>query len=205
MARAKKKSALEWLTEQYADHPVYKIVAPMRADAAARAVKHARQYIKYVTNRLAEHNGDFNAAYPSPKMGDHSIAAQVTKGIRHNAECLVRSAPGKPASYRMGEPWFVVIHEGYCDRYIADTIQAATDQYDLFTLKLVRKIGPCISATIEGNHVWSESTITVAKVDVRECDAMPIEVTERWRTKQIENISKLGKYFPQWPTRLLKR
>ena len=79
-------------------------------------------------------------------------------------------------------------------KFIVDAQNEAARQYDLFVAKLVLKIGKAESATLEGNHVWDHSTLTVVKAGN----------TERWNTKQIWNVSKLGKDFPQWPTRKLK-
>lgn len=58
--------------------------------------------------------------------------------------------------------------------------------------KLIGKIGPVTSATIKGNHVWGHSVLTITNPDA---------VVEHWKTRQIVNVSKLGKLFNQWPTR----
>lgn len=62
-------------------------------------------------------------------------------------------------------------------------------------MKLEMKIGEHLTATLEGNHVWGDSFITVEKANGE---------NERWRTHTILNVSKLGLYFNQFPTRKIK-
>ena len=81
-----------------------------------------------------------------------------------------------------------------CSHFIDMEKRLAADQYDLFVMKMVRKIGPCKRATIKGNHIWGESFLTVSFAD---------KADEIWKTQQIINTSKHGKRYPQWPSRII--
>jgi len=82
------------------------------------------------------------------------------------------------------------------DKFLDDAAAMASAQYDEFICKLIRKVGPCTAATLQGSHVWGYSTLTCSLVD---------GTTQAWRTQQIVNVSKLGKVFNQWPSRQVKR
>ena len=79
--------------------------------------------------------------------------------------------------------------------FIKDAEERASAQYTAFIQKLEMKVGEHTAATLEGNHVWFTSLLTVTKADGS---------TEKWFTQQIANISKLGRPFPQWPSRKVK-
>ena len=79
-------------------------------------------------------------------------------------------------------------------KFIEQSIKDAEAQYDAFVIKLTEKIGVVNAAVLDGNHVWSESVLTVT---------LPTSEEQKWHTKQIINFSKLGKLFFQWPSRRL--
>jgi hypothetical protein len=85
------------------------------------------------------------------------------------------------------------------EQKVADFIEAAklaaNNHYTSFIQKLEQKVGEHAAASLEGNHVWSSSILTVTKVDGS---------TEKWFTQQIMNVSKLGRPYPQWPSRKVK-
>jgi hypothetical protein len=116
------------------------------------------------------------------KMDDYQVCGEITKWreitARHGRPCLVDLVPAGVESY------------------VTRIKKQAADEYQLFVKKLVAKIGDVLAADLDGNHVWSSSTLTVRKADGS---------VERWFTQQIVNVSCRGKYFNQWPTRKLKR
>ncbi len=65
----------------------------------------------------------------------------------------------------------------------------------MFICKLVAKVGEVTEASIAGNHIWGESYLTVTTI---------AGAKQTWKTQQIVNVSVLGNYFNQWPTRLMK-
>lgn len=95
--------------------------------------------------------------------------------------------------------YMLVNHRKPCaDReqaYIGRAVEMAAFEYDMFVWKLNEKIGAHKAASLEGSHVWAESTLTITKDDDSE---------EKWKTKSIINYSKYGNPFNQYPTRLIK-
>ena len=85
--------------------------------------------------------------------------------------------------------------EAKIDRFVAARKEQAAAEYDAFIAKLVKKIGPVVTAELDGNHVWSHSILTVVLKSGEQ---------QRWKTQQITNISKYGKHFNQWPSRKMK-
>ena len=174
-------------------HPVAAAVEPLREDAKKRAVQTGQCQIDRLRETLAQHGDDMEAAYPWPKSYDRDYKAKVAR--IHWVEALVARKPGSPATRRINDPRPVVVDEARVAAYLEQVAAFASAQYDAFIAKLVGKIGACDSATIEGSHVWGYSVLTVTKGDV----------IERWKTRQIVNVSKLGIPFNQWPTRRVKR
>jgi len=85
-------------------------------------------------------------------------------------------------------PHYVIITDKKIEKFINDSRKDASEQYDASVAKLVKKIGPVTDATLDGDHVWNYSILTVAKENGQ---------IERWKTQMIINVSKLGKLFNQ--------
>jgi hypothetical protein len=171
-------------------HPVEIAVAPVKADAIADAEKRARETIERHRAGLEAAGWDQNlwAPYPSSLKGDYHSANRKYRTCSALVEWI------QPTT-RRGEPCIVRMDDEKVARFVKEARELAAEQYDLFVAKLVRKIGDCESATLEGNHVWGSSMLTVFKLP---------GITERWKTQQIINFSKLGKPFAQWPSRKVK-
>lgn len=175
-------------------NPIEAAVAPLEADAVGRAEKYARARVADFVSKLEAAGWDVNlvAPYPSSngiskfeywvKMDDYQVCGEITKWreitAHHGRPCLVDLVPAGVESY------------------VTRIKKQAAEEYQLFVKKLVAKIGDVLAADLDGNHVWSSSTLTVRKADGS---------VERWFTQQIVNVSCRGKYFNQWPTRKLKR
>jgi hypothetical protein len=85
-------------------------------------------------------------------------------------------------------------------RYERDVIEDAEFSYIAYVFKMDAKVGKVTAARLHGMHgnrpgVWSHSHLIVTNEAGQEII---------WRTQQIENRSVLGKYFPQWPSRIVK-
>lgn len=176
------------------NNPIVQAVLPLKKDAAERAKTFAEKKVAELRTELKANNWDCNIVAPYPGgfgMFSHAAFAKykflsaVTEwdyvkqpGSRTpNTPCTVKMAPARVA------------------KWIAECIRDAERQYDLFVMKLTEKIGVTETADLEGNHVWSESILTVT---------IPGGEIQKWKTKQIVNFSKYGKLFFQWPTRLMK-
>lgn len=179
-------------------NPIEAAVAPLKADAILRAEKEAKAAIENVRANLEKCGWDMQIAAPFPFSRDtrwRSDAEIKSARSQHDFfSSLTEMRDGFSYSGRIGAPCLVQMSEDRCNRFIEVSKFEAAAQYDAFVAKLVRKIGVCDSAELDGNHVWGWSILTVRK---------GAEI-ERWKTQQIVNVSKLGKLFNQWPSRKIK-
>jgi len=175
--------------------PVGRAVHPLKAASVAAAEKWAIAYAAKVKVELEAVGFDVDgfAPYPDRASGLQygTISYNLAKDKYAKYHRFVRDLKG---ARRMGEKGEYAWEPTLVARFVQHAKEDAAINYDLFILKLVAKIGACDAAELDGDHVWSHSILTVRKG----------AAVERWKTKQIENVSVLGKYFPQWPTRLLK-
>lgn len=181
--------------------PIGVAVVPMRAVAMDDAEARAKATIARVAEELATFGGDVNAAAPYAdhrKLGYGSVAYHKAKARYALFHGLVTEDKTKTNTntHRMGAPYFVVMSANAEARHIEQAREFAAAQYDMYVLKLNRKVGEHVAAVLEGNHVWGESFLTVTFAGDK-----PAEV---WKTHRIWNVSVLGKDFPQWPSRKVK-
>lgn len=175
--------------------PVGKAIHPLKVEAIDYATQHAAKEIEAIRADLEKHGWDINATAPRARS-DMSRDAYRSAANKHRrySNCTIGV---EKSGWSLGEKAHVVkMDDDGCARYTREYQRGAALQYDMFICKLVTKVGPrAASATIDGSHIWGESVLTVTLND---------GTTQRWRTHQITNRSKLGLWFPQWPTRLLK-
>ncbi len=172
-------------------NPIEVVVAPLKADAMERAEQEARQVIARIRDELDAAGWNIAKAAPHGdymKMSHHDYQRANTK--RHTFAVVTSHIQ----SYKLEDRDIVRMSLDKCEAYIKMRVEGAAAQYDLFVMKLTNKIGACSGATLEGNHVWGSSILTVTKGDI----------VERWHTQQIVNCSVNGLYFNQWPSRLMK-
>lgn len=184
------KTAESYSAELAALEPVGKAVFPVKLDAVKAANEWVRNRVANMTATLEAANWDLNVVAPSPRFDDADYRAK--SAMRSEYHRVTRSAEAVRGAYEKTN--VVVLDPEGVERYVADAERDAADTYDAFACKLVAKIGACDFADLDGSHVWSSSILTVRKG----------AVVERWKTQQITNVSIYNKYFPQWPTRLLK-
>lgn len=169
--------------------PVGRAVFPLKLEAVQAANDWAQKRVAAMTAKLEENGWDLGRTAPSPRFDDADYRwKQMTRSEYHHITRSVHDVR------RHGEPEIVRIDAEGVARFVADAERDAADMYDAFACKLVAKVGPCDDAQLSGSHVWSHSILTVRKGST----------VERWKTQQITNVSVLGKYFPQWPTRIVK-
>jgi hypothetical protein len=168
-------------------------VEPLRIQAVKKAEDHATNYVQRVINDLFTYEWDLEKAAPYPwsSLRMPRREAQIALRKYNSYKSLTTS---KEVTRRRGEPDYVDMDEASVIRYVDACKEAASAQYTAFIAKLEMKVGDHVSATIQGSHVWGYSILTVQKVDG----------VERWKTQQIENVSKNGLYFPQWPSRKMR-
>jgi hypothetical protein len=173
-------------------HPVALAVAPLKAEAIARAEKDALARIERLYANLEAAGWNLDVVAPRPDsfrcgrvayktairlIAMYDAVTTWTQSSRSSRDpCIVKASPEKAA------------------RFVEQAKAMAAEQYDAFVAKLVGKIGDCDTASLEGSHVWGRSTLTVTKG----------AAVERWMTQQIVNVSVLGTLFNQWPSRKVK-
>ena len=173
-------------------NPVQDAVAPLKAEAMARAEQEATKVVLRVWEKLADAGWDMHVAAPYPRANRCS-RIEYKAGV--NRYHLFSSLVDTVSSRSMCDPHIVKNNPAKEAAFIKKAVEMAGVQYDAFVAKLVAKIGKCDTASLAGSHVWGYSVLTVAKG----------ETVERWQTQQIVNQSVLGTLFNQWPTRKLKR
>lgn len=197
-----KKDALLYAAEIVALEPVGVAVWPQKAEAVKAATQYANQVI---TKNLAKLEA---VKWDTAKLGIYpkyvsKYHVPLDQYIAYERACAKHAAAHRFTEVVEGDkyshedkPCIVQRDDERILRFVTQTEEQAANQYNAFVCQLVGKIGPnAASATLEGNHVWSYSTLTVTLKD---------GTIQRWKTQQITNCSVLGKYFPQWPTRLMK-
>lgn len=180
--------------------PIGLAVAPVKDSAISSADKRARETVAAIEEALKAASWDVNAVAPYP---DHFTSKGWSMFQKESAKrkyslyhSVITARAGVHNSHRSGEPYFVQMAPDRVEKFVKDAREFAAAQYDLFVMKLVGKVGEHVAATLEGDHVWGESFLTVNFAG----DKLP----EVWKTQQIWNVSKLGKEFPQWPSRKVK-
>jgi hypothetical protein len=166
--------------------PVAAAVEPSRA----AAVQRARDFAKTLAERTLE---DFAK---DPSIAEYPRSSGLSRGeffmkksVHDRIVMLTVVVPQPNFSIRVRKA-----DQALVDAFINHAGESASTQYTAFIMKLEKKIGTCLTATLTGDHVWGYSLLTVTK------DGGASEV---WKTQQIINVSKLGRPFNQWPTRKL--
>lgn len=190
--RVKAKEARVVLALKVTTSPIAVAVAPLKADAMDDAEREAKVTVRFISKNLEAAKWDRHAYAPYPRSTLMSPVNYRSAVDKYN---LVASLTrGRTTSRRPGDPDLCDIVPEYVEKFIANARADAAAQYETFVAKLVHKIGDCETATLDGNHVWAHSILTVTKT----------ASVEKWKTQQITNRSVLGKYFPQWPSRKVK-
>lgn len=173
-------------------NPIETVVLPLKNDAMDRAEKEARAAIADARKELAAANNDIKAVAPYPGFGAQgNYLAMLFKYKFFSAITTWRDGQ----SVGLHTPCFVDVDPNKVRKYIKETREHAAEHYDLFVEKLNKKIGTVQTAQLEGNHVWSYSFLRVVTSAGEK---------QTWKTQTIMNRSKLGKIFPQFPTRKVK-
>lgn len=176
-------------------HPVATAVAPLKADAMQSAAEVAQQRIDHILAMLAEVNWDADKVAPYPRSSTMSRNDYLAAKRKYDLFRRLTGNANPHGCRHMHDPDFVKRDPEREARFIQEAQELAATQYELFVAKLINKIGNCTAATLQGNHVWSHSILLITKADGS---------TERWKTQQIWNVSKLGLHYPQWPSRKVK-
>jgi hypothetical protein len=182
-----------------AAHPVAVAVEPLRNDAMKAARDSMTAYLDKLSAKLAECGMDREIAAPFPKSGRMSRNDYLIAKARYDIVRQISKAAPSPSgfyhSHRPGTPDVGVFDDVGFARLVHRAGEEASFSYTMFICKLIKKIGDCASATLDGSHVWGYSVLTATLAD---------GTVQRWKTQQILNVSVLGKLFNQWPSRIVK-
>lgn len=179
-------------------NPIETAVAPFKSEAIAYGEQEAAKSVERTLALLAEHDFDATAANPSPHFSNGTRDEHKRYGILSTKiqSVSIWDKDRNPYSRRPNSACFVKADQKKIDLFIKQVGEAYGVSYDKFVEKLIHKIGAgVVSASVEGNHVWSHSILTVTKADGS---------VERWKTQTILNFSVHGTPFNQWPTRKVK-
>lgn len=182
--------------------PLAQAVEPLRVEAVARVEKYTREHIARMVVELTAAGMDLNVVAPRPKAsgGHNEYHLRVAQREMYMEITVTELRAVRVASILGEAPLYVRVDAERCENVVHDARQRASQDYDAFILKLYGKIGPHVTATLTGDHVWSYSVLEVTHAD----GAVSPCAVSRWRTQQITNVSKYGKVFAQWPSREMK-
>lgn len=179
-------------TKEMTMNVIEQAVAPLKSKAMDAAEQYARRVIAWYLEKLAAANWDAQVAFPRPRSFKMSRNEYHKAQAQRQVMMLVTESAGY--SSRIDGPEMRKQSDAAEARFIEMARIDARLNYDAYVAKLVSKIGEADSAELSGDALWTYSVLKVAKGDK----------IERWKTRQILNVSKLGKVFNQFPTRLMK-
>lgn len=171
---------------------VEKAVSHLKEEAVERATKNAVELIDTVLAELEAADWDLNVAAPRAK-NVYDRKTYVSMNAKHTLYGSI--ATYTKTSLSRNEPNIRKQCNESEARFINIVREDAAAQYEAFVAKLTEKVGEVSSATLEGNHVWGYSFLTVETAEGE---------SQIWKTQMIINVSKLGKLFNQFPTRKVK-
>jgi hypothetical protein len=173
-------------------------ISPLKNDAVKSALAIAHDDIESVKKNLEASGWDREkvASYPASNWAtpckDYQMKVEMYKFV-----CSITAGDDSKnsGSRKLNDPYFVVMSNAGIDNYLEMVARDAGSRYVSFVAKMVKKIGDVADASLEGNHVWGNSILTITREDGSR---------ERWFTQQIINVSKWGRLFNQWPSRKMK-
>lgn len=192
---AKKEAARAKMYAEMKAHPVGKAVEPLLKDAVQSAAEDSQKYIDHMLPILEAAGWDVNDCAPSPRGNEGREAYQKAKALRCFFMSITKPKADQTRIYTRNAPQYREPCAEGVAQFIDNDKRNAAFNYEAFQFKLVGKIGACLTETLEGNHVWGHSVLTVTKEG---------GVVEKWKTQQIMNRSVYGKYFNQYPSRKVK-
>jgi hypothetical protein len=169
---------------------------PMRLATIELAEQRTRARAASVYSRIASMGGDIHAAYPypNPRLGDRAYHENKSAYLFAMSIVALDFTKNSPIRHHT-DPLFVVPCDDSLNKVVAEERKSADEQFEAYLVKLAGKTGPVANATLHasGAGVWEQSTLVVTRPD---------GTTAVFITKRIINVSKLGKLFYQWPTRM---
>lgn len=173
-------------------NPIAAAIEPLRQISVDNAVAKANRIIAKAHKELAE--GGYDLRVVAPRLIP-TLSSQEDCDRNTAIRALYTSLTD--CKHSTGNSNMRVPSQEAEARFIEQTKEAASFQFDKYIAKMISKIGDVDSAELTHSfesNIWGHSVLTVVIAGA----------TQRWHTQQIINTSKLGKLFNQWPTRLMK-
>ena len=171
--------------------PIRRAVEPLKEQAVLYAKEAAQTAIRHYTNDLINSNNDIDVAAPIARP-DTPRWKRLPMQYRRAVFLEITKRRNPTRGMNSEEPNYADICKTGVNTYINRRMRETAEQYEAFIDKLEKKVGPHKSAILTGDHVWGCSILEIEFSDGR---------VEKWKTNQIDNISKFGKPFYQWPSR----
>lgn len=176
-------------------HTIAQAVEPLRSDAMAKARQFANDQVARMEAKLSAADWNLNVVAPSPRSAYDGRSEYKTKAaLRNLYSTVVTHVDTNNREDSRTATYTVRMDADRVASFVENAARDASTQYDSFICKMIKKIGACKSAVLEGSHVWGYSFLTVETAGG----------SEVWKTQQIVNVSVHGTVFNQWPSRKMK-
>lgn len=179
-------------------HPITVAIEPLRQISVDNAERKALAIIAQAHKELEA--GGYDLKTVAPRLLPFNVSKeQYEQSIaKHSLYSRLTDRKHSADDINMGFSSSIRIPSKEAEtKFIEQTKEAASFEFDKYVAKMISKIGDVDSAELTHsfeNNIWGYSVLTVVIAGA----------TQRWHTQQIVNTSKLGKLFNQWPTRLMK-
>lgn len=168
---------------------VYQAVLPLKKAAELNAEQRTREIAARVAEELIAVGGNLNKLAPEPEYISYENSQTVAYKVAMQTRAFYIDF-----SERIGRTTKREVTVARTEELVARAIRDAGLQFEAFVFKLNDKINdPVLSAELKGNAVWTDSLLTVETKNKGQ---------QVWHTQMILNVSKYGKVFNQFPTRL---
>lgn len=171
--------------------PIANAVAPLKQQAADRAELAVTEQIERTLAALAAVGNDMDVFAPLPRGTMDRASYKQAAALRSFVSSIT---VGTKACRMPRDPNLRTTNPEGIARVVAQARGEAEAGFDAYVAKLEQKVGEHSAAALHGSSVWGHSVL----------DVQTPAGAQRWVTKQILNVSVLGKLFNQWPTRLAK-
>lgn len=180
---------------------IVKAVAPLKERAVIQTRERCHAQIACLIADLAKVEGRVDEYAPAHdwRNKDHPIRGTLAYALMIEKRAFVYQifTARKREDWTDKSPTVVLFDTRKAGEYIENEVARAVASYNAWVYKLIGKIGEVSKAKLRDADadLWGYSHLEVVSVE---------RGPEVWKTQEIVNCSKLGKYFNQWPTRKLK-
>jgi hypothetical protein len=185
--KARTKAAKQAADEaRNANDPVDQAVLPLKKMAMDRAEEGFREAVREAMIRAEAKGFDLEKIAPYPEPYERTA---------HQVASLERAYYLSICDFVGNKGMRIVMSPAKVEEEVAKARKMAAAQFEAYAAKLNVKIGDKVHTAVLAGNPWFGSHLTVVTEN---------KGTQVWHTQMILNVSKLGKLFNQFPTRLKK-